>query len=115
MRELAVFRGKLFDECTLSLTPNDDWDKDHESGTMEDNGMAEGNEGSGEESRSPERERPNGKSGSRAEDVGRGSGGEGINQYERTLSVPGESGDQDMVDGLMKPNESKSAKDTLCR
>ena len=73
MSELAVYRGKLFDECTLSLTTSDDRDRASELGTVEDNGMAEGNAGSGEESRPPARERSTGKSGSRAGGAERGS------------------------------------------
>jgi hypothetical protein len=105
MRELAAYRGKLFDECTLNLTTNDGWERASELGTLEDNGTAKGDADSGEESRPPARERSTGESGSRAAGAERGSGREGTDQCEHTLSKPGASEDHEMVDGDKGPGE----------
>jgi hypothetical protein len=109
MRELAAYRGKLFDECTLKLTTNDGWERASEVGTMEDNGTAKGDADSGEESRSPARERSTGESSSRAAGAERGSGREGTDQCERTLSKPGASEDHEMADGDKGPGEGSSS------
>jgi hypothetical protein len=92
MRELACCRGKLFDECTLSLTTSDGWDRAPEAGTVKD-GLAEGIEGSGEQSCPPARER------STDEGAGRGSGRE----------EPEAPGDHDMIDGDKGPGEGSSS------
>ena len=76
---------------------------------MEDNGTAKGDADSGEESRSPARERSTGESSSRAAGAERGSGREGTDQCERTLSKPGASEDHEMADGDKGPGEGSSS------
>ena len=109
MRELAAYRGKLFDECTLNLTANDGEERASELGTLEDNDAAQGDADSGEGSRPLARERSTGESGSRAAGAERGSGREGTDQRERTLSELGASEDQAMADGDKGPGEGSSS------
>ena len=108
MRELAGYRGKLFDECTLNLTANDGEERASEVG-LEDNDTAKGDADSGEGSRTLARERSTGESGSRAAGAERGSGREGTDQRERTLSELGASEDQAMADGDKGPGEGSSS------
>jgi hypothetical protein len=109
MRELAAYRGKLFDECTLNLTANDGEERASALGTLEDNDAAQGDADSGEGSRPLARERSTGESGSRAAGAERGSGREGTDQGERTLSEMGATEDQEMVDGDKGPGEGSGA------
>ena len=109
MRELAAYRGKLFDECTLNLTANDGEERASELGTLEDNDAAQGDADSGEGSRPLARERSTGESGSRAAGAERGSGREGTDQGERTLSEMGATEDQEMVDGDKGPGEGSGS------